>query len=257
MYRTPPKTGADSRVRKLAGLLAPALLMSWSVSTSVMAVETTDDGLRVALLFHSARVAISRNQDLINDASKGDKGLTGDALLEQSIDIYKNLAKEPFLLSPESADSGKAERILIGAIRSTMDDMQSSINAANEGFKGFVPATFSEMVADRVEAETAGTIEIRVTNKSPRNRKNRADDWEEAVIDMIPERNESGKLPIFRETYRENGTEIRRFLLPEYYEPSCLSCHGGAAGERDITGAKREGAVLGEFGGVVSVTIRN
>ena len=53
----------------------------------------------------------------------------------------------------------------------------------------------------------------------------------------------------------KKGKQAFRLILPEYYKESCLGCHGGPKGERDITGGKKEGGVLGELGGAISVAI--
>ena len=55
----------------------------------------------------------------------------------------------------------------------------------------------------------------------------------------------------------KNGKQAYRLILPEYYKESCLGCHGGSKGELDITGGKKEGGVLGQLGGAISVTIFN
>ena len=55
--------------------------------------------------------------------------------------------------------------------------------------------------------------------------------------------------------YGPKGQPAFRLILPEYYKESCLACHGEPKGERDITGGKKEGGVLGELGGAISVTI--
>jgi hypothetical protein len=51
------------------------------------------------------------------------------------------------------------------------------------------------------------------------------------------------------------GREAFRFLVPEYYQESCLSCHGQPQGELDITGYPKEGGEEGALGGVISVTL--
>ena len=44
-------------------------------------------------------------------------------------------------------------------------------------------------------------------------------------------------------------------MIPEYYGPSCLSCHGDPKGAPDITGGKKEGGKPDELGGAISVAI--
>ena len=52
-----------------------------------------------------------------------------------------------------------------------------------------------------------------------------------------------------------NGRKAFRVLIPEYYESSCLVCHGGPKGAVDITGGKKEGGKLGDLGGGISGAI--
>ena len=206
-----------------------------------------DAAKSIALFFHSARVVISRNQDLINDAGKGDKGLSADAVIDQAKEIYKEL-------TGGDLDAGKDQQALLDAIRAVMDEIQETINVEGTAFKGFVPATFGRQVADKMEATTS--IEIRQTNSRVRNRKNRADEWEKSVFGMVPKTATDGPPKVFRESFSERGKKVHRFLIPEYYESSCLACHGGSKGERDITGGKMEGRGAGDLGGAISVIYR-
>ena len=59
----------------------------------------------------------------------------------------------------------------------------------------------------------------------------------------------------FSEQSNVKGKDAFRFILPEYYGKSCLKCHGEPKGERDISGGKKEGGVLGELGGAISLII--
>ena len=52
-----------------------------------------------------------------------------------------------------------------------------------------------------------------------------------------------------------NGKTAHRTAVPEYYGASCLTCHGSPKGEIDITGYPKEGAVTGDLGGVISITL--
>ena len=208
---------------------------------------TIDSGKSLAVLFHSARVVISRNQDLINDPAKGDKGLTGKEVVSQTEQIYAELTGAPL-------KKDKEQLILLAAIRAVMDEAQATINVEGTGFKGFVPATFGRQVADIVAEKSS--IEIRQTNSRVRNRKNRADEWEKSVIGMVPKTASDGPPKVFRESFSERGKATHRFLVPEYYESSCLACHGGPKGERDITGNKMEGRGAGDLGGAISVTYK-
>jgi Protein of unknown function (DUF3365) len=40
-----------------------------------------------------------------------------------------------------------------------------------------------------------------------------------------------------------------RVMVPQYYDETCLACHGSPKGEVDITGYPKEGAKVNELGG--------
>jgi hypothetical protein len=60
---------------------------------------------------------------------------------------------------------------------------------------------------------------------------------------------------IFSETTNASGKTAYRTAMPEYYAPTCLNCHGGPAGDIDVTGYPKEGAHAGDLGGVISITL--
>ena len=88
-----------------------------------------------------------------------------------------------------------------------------------------------------------------------RNRRNRPDAWESKIIEEQFRSASYEKNKPFAERADYKGTEAYRFILPEYYGESCLSCHGQPKGERDITGGMKEGGKLGELGGAISLVI--
>ena len=44
-------------------------------------------------------------------------------------------------------------------------------------------------------------------------------------------------------------------MVPQYYDETCLACHGSPKGEVDITGYPKEGAKVNELGGVISIIL--
>ena len=59
----------------------------------------------------------------------------------------------------------------------------------------------------------------------------------------------------FSEAATVDGRPAFRLIVPEYYKPSCLSCHGSPKGETDITGYPKEGGKEGDLGAAISVTL--
>src|SRR5262249_22291418 len=59
---------------------------------------------------------------------------------------------------------------------------------------------------------------------------------------------------IYAAVAENKGRLAFRVAVPEYYEASCLSCHGGPKGQIVITGYPREGRNEGNLGRVISIT---
>ena len=254
-----------NRVKERASKVRVFLLALLIVSTATLTVKApvqAEEGmeeiaLSLATLLRSARAVISDNQAHINGASIGDKGLSGTAVVTQ--------AKANFLKATgHSVDSllssglqGDLLKIQLSAIASVMDDAQGMINEQGVGFKGFLPAIFARQVAVRFSSENGHKADLKLTAPKAyvRNRANRPDKWEHSVIET---KFKSAGYPNgqhFAEAAPKKGKPAYRLIIPEYYNESCLSCHGSPKGERDITGGKKEGGTLGELGGAISIAI--
>jgi hypothetical protein len=211
----------------------------------------------LAAMLRAGRTIISRNQDRINDPSLANKGLTGDVILEQSIGLYRDATgTDPATIDPASRH-GRLLRAQMDSIREVMDANQSTINQSGVGFKGLIPATFARLVNEAFGRRAANDAEIKVTAPLDlvRNRKARPDDWE---LEVIRDKLEAGVWTtgqLYATVATSKGRPAFRVAVPEYYAPSCLSCHGGPKGQIDITGYPKEGAKAGDLGGVISITL--
>jgi hypothetical protein len=226
---------------------------------SVRAAEPSDLDIALGLskLLQSARAVISTEQDRINNAEMGDKGLTGDAVLERGIAIYKQTTGSDPRAIDANSRYGKLLAAEMTAIREVMTEAQSSINKQGVGFKGFVPAVFGRLVTEHFQQIAGRDAEIKVTAPPElvRNRKARPDDWEVAAIrDRL---NTSGweRGKVYSAEAKKGARDAFRVAVPEYYTQGCLSCHGVPKGELDITGYPKEGGKLDDLGGVISVTL--
>lgn len=212
---------------------------------------------QLAGLLRSARKVLSDNQDLINDASKGDKGLSAQVVVTKTKEIYQTTMHA----SVPSVEGGglrsDAIREMIAAITLVMDKAQPLINEPGKGFKGFLPAVFAGQVAAEFSKKMEGRAAVKLTAPTDyiRNRRNRPDAWETTVIDQRFRSATWTSGTPFTERTDVRGRAAIRLMLPEYYTESCLKCHGDPKGERDITGGAKEGGKLGELGGAISVII--
>ena len=211
----------------------------------------------ITTLYRSARAVISANQALINDASKGNKGLTGEKVIAHAKENYKKATGHSLNENTGNGLQDEATQAMLKAVQQTMDESQDLINEKGKGFKGFLPAIFAKLVADRFSKNMGNKMTIKLTapKELVRNRANRPDKWESNIINSSFKSSgyEKGK-PFFENT-EVKGSPAFRYILPEYYGATCLGCHGGPKGELDITGGKKEGGKLGDLGGAISLVI--
>lgn len=210
-----------------------------------------DAAKEMAILFSSGRAVISDNQAHINNAELGDKALTGDVVVAKAKEKYKEKTGK------DVSDADPNQKAILDAISEVMKDAQPLINEKGKGFKGFLPAVFAGQVATKASEKLAGKAIIKLTapKELVRNRKNRPDDWENKAIEETFKKAGYEKGKPFSETTTADGKSAFRYIQPEYYGQSCLSCHGEPKGETDISGGKKEGAKLDDLGGAISVTL--
>ena len=240
----------------MLGLVAGAF-----VSAEVAVAQTSADdratALSIATMLRSARSVIGSKQAEINEASDGDKGLTGDVILAEAVEAYLSTAgKDPREVDQASLE-GKLLDAQMAAIVEIMDENQVTINRPGVEFKGFVPAVFTRLVNERFTEKVGDLAAIKVTAPLDliRNRKARPDAWESGVIEDELTAADWPRGEVFEDVAAVQGRDAYRMLMPEYYGEGCLSCHGAPAGDIDVTGYPKEGGALGDLGGVISITL--
>jgi len=204
-------------------------------------------------LFRAARKVISVNQKHINDSAIGDKGLSADIVLGKAKANYKAAAGKPLDMNTGT----ESKQAMLDAVQTVMEDAQDLINEEGVGLKGFLPAIFARQVASKFSSNMKGKMAIKLTAPKSyvRNRANRPDKWEHNIIENKFKSASYEKGKPYYENAKVKGKMAYRYILPEYYGKSCLGCHGQPKGELDITGGKKEGGVLGELGGAISLSI--
>jgi hypothetical protein len=239
----------------------PGAVRAQGYSGSTAEQVSADPEIRIAIsladLLRGARTVISANQDLINDPARGDKGLSGEAVLAKA---RENAMQEAGLdLSKVDPDSrqGRLLAAMTASITEVMTINQALINHKGVGFKGFVPAVFGRLVTEQFRTDVNGAADIKVTAPPElvRNRKASPDEFETMVIRTKFRSPSWTKGELFAEAAPVKGRAATRVLVPEYYGAGCLSCHGEPKGQVDITGYPKEGAKLDELGGVISITL--
>jgi Protein of unknown function (DUF3365) len=229
--------------------------------TTVAAGPPADEDAMIAQslaeMLRDARTVVSNNQDLINNPDLGDKHLTGQVVLDQSVKRYREATgTDPTKIDPNSRQ-GRLLRAMMAAIIASTDENQTTINEKGIGFKGFIPAVFGRLVSEHFNQMVKGDAALKVTAPPElvRNRKALPDAWE---ADVIKTRLLDPKWPkgqAYSAVVDSDEHRAFRVMVPEYYSASCLACHGSPKGEMDITGYPKEGAKLGDLGGVISITL--
>lgn len=229
-------------------------------ATNAPAVQTDADlttARLLAAMLQSARGVISTHQDKINDPARGDKHLTGEVVLKEATARFQTQTGTDISTLDPTSYAGRLLHAQMDSIVEVMDANQATINQEGIGFKGFIPATFARLVNEAFERRVGNEARIKVTAPPQlvRNRQSRPDAWEIATIDGRFETKDWPKGELFAEVTGEGADRRVRVAVPEYYSQSCLSCHGAPQGELDITGYPREGAALGDLGGVISIQL--
>ncbi|HWZ06194.1 MAG TPA: DUF3365 domain-containing protein [Bradyrhizobium sp.] len=215
------------------------------------------DARSLADMLRAARQVISSNQAVINDPNLGDKGLSGQVVLQKAMELYKkNTGTDPATIDPTSRH-GRLLRAQMDAIVEVTDANQAIINAKGVGFKAFIPATFARLVNEAFERRAKDEAQVKVTapEQLVRNRKARPDEWEGEVMRGKMLRTDWPRGQAYSADVTARGRSAFRMMIPEYYAASCLSCHGSPKGETDITGYPKEGGKEGDLGAVISVTL--
>jgi hypothetical protein len=242
-----------------------ALMFSGTIPVSVICAASDGEGLSedlsigksLADMLVAGETVISREQDRIDDPKLGDKGLSGETLLEQAREIYRRATGvDPAAVDPVSRH-GRLLRAQMDAIVEVMDANQTTINAKGTGFKGFIPAVFARLVNEAFARRARGEAEVKVTGPPDRirNRKARPDAWETDVIRSKLLASSWPRDQAFSAAVETGGRPAFRVMVPQYYDETCLACHGSPKGEVDKTGYPKEGAKLDELGGVISIIL--
>lgn len=220
----------------------------WSQTSQKEAEQTA---ALLATLLNAGRVVIERNQSLINDSAKGDKGFTPE--------VFERLVLDEFLQQTQidlkhasSAVPSQAKdwlNLLLITSKEVVADAQFVINQRGIGYKNFIPATFGSQAARKFS--TRSKVTIKQTTLDPRNFQNAPDAYEEVVLKRLAKQ-PALTTPIIE--WLDNGALLRT-VLPIYYSEDCLTCHGNPKGILDVSGYPREGARVGELAGAISIQI--
>ena len=229
------------------------VLMAACVGVPVAASANTEVETAELLikLLQVGRGVLSENQAAINDAGKGDKGITGDYVANQVIERFRKATKID-LSRPATVPQAPLFLAMVESEKEVIDEAQPVINKQGVGFKGIIPAVFARKSGERFYRKTG--IRVKLTSIDYRFPGNRPDDFESEVLRIFSDSRHPKGQPYSKATMLD-GRPVLRMMDPEYAASTCLSCHGNPKGERDVTGAKKEGWHEGDLAGAISIVI--
>jgi general secretion pathway protein A len=202
-------------------------------------------GEYTAAMIVAGRGVVARNQDLINDPSKGDKGFTPDFVEAEMLKDFKKITgKDMSELSPSVQ---AVLQQVIDAARMSVQMNQQRINKKGTAFKMYIPAVFGRETGQILKART--DINIKQTTFKYRNAYNQPDPFEKNVLKKF----ESADYPKGK-GYGEFINGRYRYMKPIYIKQACLKCHGTPKGAKDISGHVKEGYKIGDLRGAISVS---
>ena len=225
------------------------------------AAGTADDDMTIALnlaaMLRASRAIVSAEQTRIDDPELGDKGLSGQVVLDRAIAQFRQATGIDAAALDPASRQGRLLRAMQASITEVVDANQPTINAKGTGFKAFIPSTFGRLVSEAFARDAKGEAEVKVTAPPEliRNRRARPDAWEAQVIRDKLLVADWPRGQAFSDSVRVGERDAFRVMVPEYYAASCLSCHGEPKGEMDKTGYPKEGSKVDELGGVISITL--
>ena len=233
--------------------LSLVFFLTWSTIGWAQALreEAEQTAQHLAALLHVGRLIVERNQTLINDPRKGDKGFTPEVFEHEVVDEFIRQTDIDLKHLPSHLSTLAKELlpVLLQSSKDVVADAEFVINQRGIGFKNFVPATFGSQAARKFSNRSH--VKIKQTTLNPRNLKNTPDAYEEHVLKRLATQPASNSSVI---DWIDNETTLRA-LTPIYYSKDCLVCHGNPKGILDISGYPREGAQEGDLAGAISIQI--
>lgn len=236
-------------------MVAVMVMIGQLPAQAVERAEAEETARLLAKLLQSGRMVIERNQSLIDDPHKGEKGFTPDLFEQQLAQEFRlktgidltSLSKTPVstALPPLAKELLPA---LVQASREVIREAQVVINQRGIGYKNFIPATYGSQASARFSKSSH--VRLKQTTIQPRNPKNEPDEYEASVLKWLAGR---PRAEAYVSELTEEGRTLR-VVMPIYYAKDCLTCHGEPKGDLDISGYPKEGHKEGDLAGAITVT---
>lgn len=239
----------------MLGVTVMLLIGQPSKVSAVERAEAEETARLLAKLLQSGRMVIDRNQSLIDDPHKGEKGFTPELFEQQLVQEFRTRTGIDLTALPTAPVSivipPLAKELLPALVRASREvirDAQVVINQRGIGYKNFIPATYGSQASTRFSKSSQ--VRLKQTTIHPRNPKNEPDEYEASVLGWLAGR---PRAEAYVSELTEEGHTLR-VVMPIYYAKDCLSCHGEPKGDLDISGYPKEGHKEGDLAGAITVT---
>ena len=205
----------------------------------------------LAVLLDSGRAVINDNQ-MVLEGSQGN-GLTPEAFERQLVEMFRGRAGidlhelDDTVLAPRTK---RLLRALVETSREVIVDLHRDVRPQATGFTGVIPAVFGSRVSARFTDHTG--VRLKQTSLAPRNPANRPDAYERGALEAFAD-SAYPRETVISEMAADSASF--RLMFPLYATRHCLDCHGEPKGVIDRMGYPREGLVLGQNAGAISVLL--
>jgi hypothetical protein len=225
--------------------------MSLMWSAPVQAENEAETAEHLIELIKIGRVIVSEQMDNINDASKADKGFTGDYMAGQVLERFKKHTRLDLRI-PSVVPQANLYLALVQSAKDVVHEAQPVINRVGISYKGFIPAVFAQRVEDQFYTKSG--VRMKLTSIDYRNANSKPDDFEAEVLRMFSDaRHPKGK-PYMRSSMVD-GRPVLRMMSPEYVSQTCLTCHGEPRGKLTVGGMKKDGWKDEDLAGAISIVL--
>jgi hypothetical protein len=225
--------------------------MSLMWSAPVQAENEAETAEHLIELIKIGRVIVSEQMDNINDASKADKGFTGDYMAGQVLERFKKHTRLDLRI-PNVVPQANLYLALVQSAKDVVHEAQPVINRVGISYKGFIPAVFAQRVEDQFYTKSG--VRMKLTSIDYRNANSKPDDFEAEVLRMFSDaRHPKGK-PYMRSSMVD-GRPVLRMMSPEYVSQTCLTCHGEPRGKLTVGGMKKDGWKDEDLAGAISIVL--
>ena len=163
--------------RWMAGVFAVTALALFG--GPALAANEAEVAEQLIELIKIGRGVVSEQMANINDASKADKGFTGEYMAAQVIDRFKKRTKIDLRI-PNVVPQANLYLALVEAEKEVVDEAQPILNKQGISFKGFIPAVFARRTGEHFYKKSG--VRLKLTGIDYRNPNNKPDDFEAEVL---------------------------------------------------------------------------